>query len=77
MSNFPTELKRIRTEVLKISRETLAKRTSITTYTVGRAEDKFPVKYSSAVDITSAVNSLLSEKGLQQVTMSDLGLQLE
>ena len=77
MSKYPTELKRIRMDVLKVSRENIAKRTSITTYTIGRAEDGYPVKYSSAQEITSAVNSFLAERGLEQVTMSDLGLKLE
>jgi len=77
MSNYPTELKRIRLEVLKISRETIAKRTRVTTYTVGRAEEGYPVKYSSAQEITSAVNSFLSERDLKQVSMNDLGMRLE
>ena len=77
MSKYPTELKRIRLEVLKISRESVAKRTNITTYTVGRAEDGFPVKYSSAQEITSAINTLLTEKGLNLISMDELGLQLE
>lgn len=77
LSKYPTELKRIRLEVLKVSRETIAKRTNITTYTVGRAEDGFPVKYSSAQEITSAINSLLADKGLEHTTMNELGLNLE
>lgn len=77
MTTYPTELKRIRTEILKVSQERIAKRTNLTTYTFRRAEEGFPIKYSSAQEITTAINNLLSEQGLNQVTMDELGLQLE
>ena len=78
MSKYPTELKRIRIEVLNgISQENIAKRTSLTTYTYRRAEDGFPVKYSSAQEIRNAINGLLAERGLQQASLEELGLNLE
>jgi predicted transcriptional regulator len=77
LSKYPTELKRLRIEVLKLSQEGIAKRTSLTTYTYRRAEDGHPIKYSSAQEITEAINSLLTEQGLQRVDLHDLGLTLE
>jgi len=77
LNKYPTELKRIRTEVLKLSQERIAKRTSLTTYTLRRAEEGFPIKYSSAQEITTAINNLLTEQGIEQITMEALGLQLE
>ena len=77
MSTYPTELKRIRQEVLKASQENIAKRTTLTTYTYRRAEEGFPVRYSSAQEIRDAINSFLAERGLEQVSIEDLGLSLE
>lgn len=78
MSAYPTELKRIRLEVLGgISQENIAKRTSLTTYTYRRAEEGYPVKYSSAQEIKDAINSFLSDRNLPQITLDQLGLNLE
>ena len=78
MSAYPTELKRIRIEVLNgISQENVAKRTTLTTYTYRRAEEGFPVKYSSALEIRDAINSLLAEHGLSRVSLEELGINLE
>lgn len=78
MSAYPTELKRIRIEVLNgLSQENVAKRTSLTTYTYRRAEDGFPVKYSSAQEIKDAINDLLAERGLPPVSLEKLGINLE
>jgi hypothetical protein len=78
LSAYPTELKRIRLEVLGgISQENIAKRTSLTTYTYRRAEEGFPVKYSSAQEIKEAINSFLAERNLPQTTFDQLGLNLE
>ncbi len=78
MSAYPTELKRIRLEVLGgISQENIAKRTSLTTYTYRRAEEGFPVKYSSAQEIKDAINSFLVERNLPEITLDQLGLKLE
>ena len=78
LSAYPTELKRIRIEVLNgLSQENVAKRTSLTTYTYRRAEDGFPVKYSSAQEIKDAINDLLAERGLPPVSLEKLGINLE
>ena len=78
MSAYPTELKRIRLEVLGgISQENIAKRTSLTTYTYRCAEEGFPVKYSSAQEIKAAINSFLAERNLPQTTFDQLGLNVE
>jgi hypothetical protein len=60
-----------------ISQENIAKRTSLTTYTYRRAEEGYPVKYSSAQEIKDAINSFLVERNLPQVTLDELGLNLE
>ena len=60
-----------------ISQEKIAKRTNLTTYTYRRAEEGFPVKYSSAQEIKEAINSFLAERNLPQVTLDQLGLKLE
>jgi len=78
LSAYPTELKRIRLEVLGgISQENIAKRTSLTTYTYRRAENGYPVKYSSAQEIKDAINSFLVDRNLPQITLDQLGLNLE
>lgn len=78
MSAYPTELKRIQLEVLGgIWQENIAKRTSLITYTYRRAEEGFPVKYSSAQEIKEAINSFLAERNLPQLTLDQLGLKLE
>lgn len=77
MSKYPTELKRIRIDVLGISQENIAKRTSLTTYTYRRAEDGHSVKYSSALQIKDAINSFLVERGIKPVNLEELSLNLE
>lgn len=59
-----------------MSQETVARRTSITTGTYRRAEDGYPVKYSTAQDILQAINSLLRENNRSEITLDDLGLTL-
>jgi transcriptional regulator with XRE-family HTH domain len=78
MADYRTGLGRIRKELLRgLSQETIAKRTSLTTRTYGRAEDGKPVKYSSALEILDAVNALLTERGADAVTLDDLTLTIE
>ena len=54
----------------------MARRTSLTTGTYRRAEDGFPVKYSTAQELLQAINSLLREQGKAEVSLEDLGLTL-
>jgi predicted transcriptional regulator len=61
---------------LGVSQETVARRTSLTTGTYRRAEDGYPVKYSTAQEILQAINSLLREQGEAEVSLEDLGLTL-
>ena len=68
-------LRKIRDE-LGVSQETVARRTSLTTGTYRRAEDGYPVKYSTAQEILHAINSLLKEQGKAEVSLEDLGLTL-
>ncbi len=70
-----TPLRSIR-EGLGVSQETVAKRTSLTTGTYRRAEDGNKVNYSTAQEILAAINSFLAEKGLDAVTLEDIGLNL-
>jgi hypothetical protein len=57
--------------------ENIAKRTSLTTYTYRRAEEGFPVKYSTVQEIKEAINSFLAGRNLPQTTFDQLGLNLE
>ena len=75
MADTETPLRRIR-DGLGVSQETVARRTSLTTGTYGRAEDGFPVKYSTAQELLQAINSLLREQGKAEVSLEDLGLTL-
>jgi predicted transcriptional regulator len=75
MAGTETPLRKIRDE-LGVSQETVARRTSLTTGTYRRAEDGYPVKYSTAQEILQAINSLLKEKGKAEVSLEDLGLTL-
>jgi transcriptional regulator with XRE-family HTH domain len=75
MANTETPLRRIR-DGLGVSQETVARRTSLTTGTYRRAEDGFPVKYSTAQELLQAINSLLREQGKAEVSLEDLGLTL-
>jgi predicted transcriptional regulator len=75
MADTETPLRRIR-DVLGVSQETVARRTSLTTGTYRRAEDGFPVKYSTAQELLQAINSLLREQGKAEVSLEDLGLTL-
>ncbi len=78
MAMYRTGLARIRKELLRgLSQEAVAKRTSLTTRTYARAEDGKPVKYSSALDILDAINTLLGERGMNAVTLDDLTLSIE
>jgi transcriptional regulator with XRE-family HTH domain len=61
---------------LGVSQETVARRTSLTTGTYRRAEDGFPVKYSTAQELLQAINSLLREQAKAEVSLEDLGLTL-
>jgi len=75
MADKELPLRRIREE-LGVSQETVARRTSLTTGTYRRAEDGYPVKYSTAQEILQAVNSLLREHQRSEVSLDDLGLTL-
>ena len=75
MADTETPLRRIRNG-LGVSQETVARRTSLTTGTYRRAEDGFPVKYSTAQELLQAINSLLREQGKAEVSLEDLGLTL-
>jgi transcriptional regulator with XRE-family HTH domain len=75
MADTETPLRRIR-DGLGVSQETVARRTSLTTGTYRRAEDGFPVKYSTAQELLQAINSLLREQGKAEVLLEDLGLTL-
>jgi len=68
-------LRRVR-EGLGVSQEAVARRTSLTTGTYRRAEDGFPLKYTTAQEILSAINSFLSEKGEPPLSLEELGLNL-
>jgi transcriptional regulator with XRE-family HTH domain len=70
-----TPLRSIREE-LGVSQESVARRTTLTTGTYRRAEDGYPVKYSTAQEILNAINNLLSERGREKVSLEDLGLTL-
>jgi len=75
MADRETPLRKIRQE-LGVSQETVARRTSLTTGTYRRAEDGYPLKYSTAQEILQAINSLLKERGKAEVSLEDLGLTL-
>jgi transcriptional regulator with XRE-family HTH domain len=75
MADTGTPLRRIR-DGLGVSQETVARRTSLTTGTYRRAEDGFPVKYSTAQELLQAINGLLREQGKAEVSLEDLGLTL-
>ena len=75
MADAESQLRKIRSE-LGVSQETVARRTSLTTGTYRRAEDGYPVKYSTAQEILQAINSLLREKGKAEVSLEDLDLTL-
>lgn len=75
LSAYPTELKRIRMELLEgILQEKIAKCTSLTTYRP--AEEGFPVMYSSAQEIKATISSFLAECNLPQITLDQLELKL-
>ena len=75
MADQETALRRIR-DKLGVSQETVARRTSLTTGTYRRAEDGYPVKYSTAQEILQAINSLLREHNRSEVSLDDLSLTL-
>jgi predicted transcriptional regulator len=75
MAGKETPVRRIREE-LGVSQESVARRTSLTTGTYRRAEDGYPVKYSTAQEILHAINSLLREHNKAEVSLDDLGLTL-
>ncbi len=68
-------LRRVR-EGLGVSQESVARRTSLTTGTYRRAEDGLPLKYTTAQEILSAINSFLGEKGEPLLSLEELGLNL-
>ena len=75
MADTVTPLRKFRDE-LGASQETVARRTRLTTGTYRRAEDGYPVKYSTAQEILRAINSLLREQGKAEVSLEDLGMTL-
>ena len=74
-SRYRNPLRRIR-DGLGVSQETVARRTSLTTDTYRRAQDGFPVKYSTDQELLQAINGLLREQGKAEVSLEDLGLTL-
>lgn len=75
MADTETPLRKIRAQ-LGVSQERVARRTNLTTGTYRRAEDGYPVKYSTAQEILRAINSLLREQGKSEVSLEDLSLTL-
>lgn len=75
MADRGAPLRRIREE-LGISQETVARRTNLTTGTYRRAEEGYPVKYSTAQEILRAINSFLKESNKPEVSLDVLGLTL-
>ncbi|MGB8347970.1 MAG: helix-turn-helix domain-containing protein [Ktedonobacteraceae bacterium] len=75
MADRETRLRRIREE-MGLTQETVARRTTLTFGTYRRAEDGYPVKYSTAQEILQAINSFLREKGKAEVSLNDLDLTL-
>jgi DNA-binding XRE family transcriptional regulator len=72
-----TRLKEIR-ESLGVTQEIVARRTSkVSMRTFVNAENGKAIKYSTAMDILSAINSLLAERNRQPLTLDDLELNLE
>jgi DNA-binding XRE family transcriptional regulator len=72
-----TRLKEIR-ESLGVTQEMVARRTSrVSMRTYVNAENGKAIKYSTAMDILNALNSLLAERNRQPLTLDDLGLNLE
>ena len=61
MADRETRLRRIREE-MGLTQETVARRTTLTLGTYRRAEDGYPVKYSTAQEILQAINSFLREQ---------------
>ncbi len=60
----------------KVSVEALSKRTKVTSNTIYKAENGGRVSYVSAMDILKALNEVLVERGLEPVTLDQLGLNL-
>lgn len=75
MADRETRLRRIREE-MGLTQETVARRTTLTLGTYRRAEDGYPVKYSTAQEILQAINSFLRESGRVEVSLNDLDLTL-
>lgn len=75
MADKEIRLRLIREE-LGISQEMVARRTSLTMNTYRRAENGYPLKYSTAQEILQAINSLLREHNKPEVSLGDLGLTL-
>lgn len=76
MAGKETRLNYIRGQ-LGVSQETIARRTRLITATYRRAENGLPVRYSTAMEILQAINSLLKERGMAELSLDDLGLILE
>ncbi len=76
MTDKETRLSQIRKD-LGVSQEAIARRTRFTIGTYRRAEYGHPVRYSTAMEILQAVNSLLKERGMPELSLEDLGLILE
>lgn len=76
MAGGKTRLSQIR-KGLGVSQEVVARRTRFTIGTYRRAEYGHPVRYSTAMEILQAINSLLKERGMAGLSLDDLGLILE
>jgi transcriptional regulator with XRE-family HTH domain len=75
MTDKETKLRQIRNE-LGASQETVARRTSMTIGTYRRAENGYPVNYSTAQEILQAINSLLREHNRPDISLEELDLRL-
>jgi len=69
-------LRRIR-ENIGATQEDVARRTTLTLGTYRRAERGGAVKYSTAQEILTALNVLLTEHGREPVTLESLELTIE
>jgi hypothetical protein len=72
-----TKFRTLREETLRVSRETVARRTrSLSLGTIKNAEAGAAVRRTTAHELLAAVNSLLREANLPEVGLEDLGLTL-
>lgn len=70
-----TKLKAIREE-LEVSQEYVVRQTNISFSAYRNAETGKRVQYGTAKEILDAINRLRQNKGLDPITIEDLGLKL-